>query len=301
MRELRRSFERGGITEVNEYIVDSKFLSQSASFMWGIVQRLTGIPQFAKEVEKAENRIGEIGLGPAMREVAGKFGLEVIVDEQPEWAKQTGQSTLVYGNHDTRNEPLILASILDRDDALAVGGAQFKKIGPNVGTHFLPVYSRKYARGQRDDLNLVTKMLYGKDVGVKEDDAQQITAESLKKAGELLARGWLVNMYPTDAEAIESKWRAGLGRIIANLPDDTDTSKILLVPMHVGHLDTKQFLLNARNVCAKGAKPRPLTVKVKFGKGIPLNSLEKNLPPDQIVEVLQKDYLRQFGNTEQKK
>ena len=301
MRELRRSFEQGGIAEVNEHIEDSRFLSHSASFMWGIIQRLTGIPKFAKEVERAEKRIGEIGLGPAMREVASKFGLEVCVDKQPDWAKQSGQSTLVYGNHDTRNEPLILASVLDRDDALAVGGAQFKKIGPNVGTHFLPVYSKKYARGQRDDLNLIARLLYGKDVGVNENEAHQITAESLGKASELLGQGWLVNMYPTDAEPIDSKWRAGLGRIITNLPADIDRSKVLLVPMNVDHLDTKQFLFNVRNVSATGAKPRPLTVKVKFGQGIPLNSLDKNLPPEQIVEVLRDDYLKQFGKKSSKK
>jgi len=295
MDTLRSAYLEGGIKGVNEHIDDSSAVSRSANSFWELIQRMSGLPEFAKELQRTEEHIATDGIGAAFRELAEKLGIEIKCDRVPEWLKTTGQPVLAYGNHSARVEPLLFGAFVERDDMSAIGGGVTKNLGPNFGRHVLPVIPKKYARDSDKSLTLGERVIYGEG-SLSKEEVEELNRASLEEAGKRLGQGQLIGIFPTATDAITSEWRPGLGRVIKNLPTGTDPGNILLAPIHFGSLRGVDFLSNIRRVFGKGKPPKLQPVEVVFGEELHLGDLSPNdLSAEELTNILKEDYLRKFG------
>lgn len=294
MDTLRRAFQDGGIKGVNEHIEDEMVMSRGASSFWELIQRMSGIPEFAKELQKVEERITTDSMGAAFRELVEKLGIEIKCDRVPEWLRTMGQPVLAYGNHSARIEPLLFGAFVERDDMAAIGGGITKNVGPNFGRHILPVFPKKYAHGSGKSLTLGEKIIYGEG-SLSKEEVEELNRKSLEEAGERLGQGQLIGIFPTATDAITGEWRAGLGRIIKSIPSGVDLENILLAPVHFGPLRGVDFLSNIRRVFEKGVPPKPQPVEVIFGEELRLGDLSSgDLSAEELTRILKEDYLGKF-------
>lgn len=290
MSEFHHAFENGGIKGINEYIEDKSAISRKAFSMWELVQWASGLPEFSKDLQKMEERLGKDGIGPVVRELMDKLGIEIKANKKPDWLSTPGSSILLYSNH-VRIEPFLLGTLIDRDDVAFVGGRMVQRAGSNIEPHVLPVVPKKFAKGTGDRHTAIEKGVFGAD-DLDVDEAVRLNQASMQEAGNRLANGWLVGIFPSATDSIEGRWRKGLGEIIKNTPSDKG---VRLAPTHFGEVGGVELLRRVRQVYAKGKKPKRLEVKVDFGKELDLNEVPRDLSPGDVSEFLRQDYLKKFS------
>lgn len=290
MGEYGDAFREGGLKKFNELVEDKTAVSRNAFSMWRFAQWASGLPEYAKEMQRVEEKLEKDGVGPAIREIMGKLGIEVEANVNPEWLSTQGSPVLLYGNHAARLEPWLLATLLDRNDVACVGGRMMQKAGPNIESHILPVIPKKYAKGG-GRRTIVEKTVFG-DGDLDVDEATKLNQASMQEAGKRLGDGWLVGIFPTATEAIDSKWRKGLGEIIKNTPQN---SEVRLVPTHFGDLKYREILKSIRRVYGKGKEPKHRIVDINFGEELRLSDLPPNMSAEEITQFLKQDYLKKFS------
>ena len=254
---------------------------------------------------------GEIGFINAVQETLRRDNISVdVVDGDFEQLQQHEDGILFVGDHKNQWEFVALMDMLarmGRDDMINIAKFYVKRqihqaLGGAASRLVAPVYPRLLAsdREERANSELLNRFLYRKFLLTMEESAE-VNEQVLGMASERLDEGGIVNIFPTGSvvDARTHEWRAGVGRIIRDVPDERKPD--ILVASYAMRDASRMRLVGAVAARGWGIFGRPQSMEVSLGPLVTASDVVESLPvslqrdPDAITEQLRRDFLTNFN------
>ena len=242
------------------------------------------IGKIAKVIDKT---IGQQGLAAAAHELLTMMKTKLTVKKYSEAVDsviQTGQ-VLVLGNHEHMLEVVaLLAAMPNRKEIYTVGVAGLKGVGPNFAKHLLPVHIRP-ASITAHEMKLTSRIGRALGLGVAvPPNAQEINAQSIRIAAELISNGAMVIMFPSGVRKSNSVWSAGVGYVVDQISRKDESSIIFAHINGASNHDVLRLVPGIRKFLPK--------FTVAFSEPITVSELPfTKMKPKQMVEYLHREYI----------
>lgn len=301
--DLKASFAAGGIEAMARTHSAATKSSLSYRLFCGLVDLVFPATPLLGIAGDLDHYIGELGVAdgskeilkriptPWMAEFPGRGGTEIRT-----------HPVVVFGKHGSILTPFLVAASLDRPDLKMLAASYIARLGPNIARTMypvrLPVPSFRSA-GRAGILPRISGWLTSRlESPLARDIRREQTRASLVQAAEHVRSGGALLIAP-DAGAPTSKWRPGIGFLVANLVQgDAADRGAYLVPYRIWASITGFFRLLSRNPISRalGRWQYRRPIRVAFGEPIPLSAVieQTGLDPVSITEYLEA-YYRALG------
>lgn len=264
-------------------------------------------PSFLREIE---NLGDEIGFIDAVHETLARDNVTVDVEGDFERLQNHSGGLLFIGDHKNQWEFVALMDMLSRmgrDDMYNIAKFYVQRqvhqaLGQAASRLILPVYPRILARDRGEFFNseVVNRVLYRRHLLTMAESAE-VNTRSLKIAGESLAGGGVVNIFPCGSvvDARKKPWRSGVGEILRQIPKE-NTQEVLVVPYSMADAPRAR-LVGAVALGGRGVFGRPQTLHVQLGPVQTVAELLDLLPDsassdrEAITSLLQEQFIEYFG------
>ena len=258
-----------------------------------IDKRFIGLLQFAQDWVNFEAMVEHNSVPEVARNVYDYLALDLRCSELPREFSQTSQPAILLGlNHEAVVEPIIVLSLLDRNDLKFPGMKLFQYLGPNVSELILPLLPGKVATDYSGSLKptLANKLdpiyrLYC----IENKSAEEIFRQnqnSLQQAADHVSAGGAVLIFPNGGRSIDSSWYPGIAQIISRLSPDVIASTPIF-PISLTGLARKQVYWKIHQAAFRQQSESSLSVNVY--DPIYLPSWATALPPDELLNYLRKE------------
>jgi hypothetical protein len=257
-----------------------------------IDKRFYGYAQFARDWVTFENRLNHESICHVCHDFFGYLGLEIQSNRIPEALKQPGKSMILLGiNHEAIIEPLILASLLGRNDIKFVGMKVFQYLGPNVAKYILPVLPKKVAHDNGNDrkssfsikFDIILDLYRLESLSLAE--IEQLNSSSIQQAADHLAEGGVLIIFPNGGRDVSCSWYQGIGQILSLLPPDR-VANTPIFPIGTNGLSRKSLSQKAKQ--AAFSRSSASVVNAHIYDPIYLPSWCSDSTPTELVEYLRK-------------
>ena len=248
------------------------------------IQRMPLIGNIAKMIDRI---IGQQGLAAAAHELLTMMKTKLTVKKYSEAVDnviQTGQ-VLVLGNHEHMLEVVaLLAAMPNRKDIYTVGVAGLKGFGPNFAKHLLPVHIRP-ASITAHEMKLTSRIGRALGLGVAvPPNAQEINAQSIRIAAELISNGAMVIMFPSGVRKTNSVWSVGVGYLVDQIARKDKTSIVFAYVTGASNLDFLRLIPGIRCLLPKFSVTLSTPIAIK---DLPVTKGS----PKQIAKYLHSEYI----------
>ena len=255
-----------------------------------IDERCFGYAKFASDWVAFESRLQDETIAQVCSDFFTYMGLKVLTNRVPEaFRKPTNPAILLGINHDAVIEPLIIASLLKRQDIRFVGMKVFQYLGKHISDLIFPVLPKKVAinyqghngRTLKSRLDIVLELYRMESLTLAE--IERLNCTSLKGAAEHIENGGLLIIFPNGGRSIEHAWYPGVGKMTKHLPE-TLTAKVPIFPIRTSGICRKQLKKCVR-LAAQG-NPQHTSVRTRIFDPIHLPPETASMSPDEIVNYL---------------
>lgn len=199
---------------------------------------------------------------------------------------------LIFGNHPTLIDPLVVLSVIKQDNTQIVAGDNVTKIGPNFSKYIFPIKNLQIIDNKPRKVILLDWLypIFFKSIAEyhKREDALTYNRNQTNKAADFLARGGKLLIFPGGQEKISKETMAnGIGFILSRtIKKQAKNVKILSFFVDIGHPNL--FMLKALFKLRK----KPIKIKIFFDHEVDASCLRGCITkPKEITRKLEKDYI----------
>lgn len=300
LRELRRSFDAGGIQALHATHLQSLEKSWRYRCLFRLLRLFLPITPLLTITKDLDRRVGEVGVHNASRETLAIPPLpwEARMPSPGEAEIRTAPF-IVYGTHGSILTPLLLAAAIDRPDLKMIAASYIAKLGPNIAACSFPVYASARVSVKRAGRKGLVPRAMGwiaakSEGGSERDGARERNLDSLRQAAAYLRQGGGLIIAPESRNRRQA-WRPGIGVIVADLAAEPGPQTVYLVPWCIrGASVTGIFQLLSRNPLVRRAGERRFRRPIEVMLGTPLAVdqvvSEVGCDPVKIAAYLERDY-----------
>lgn len=278
----------GGIEKLSQRLDQLQTSGPVKSLLYKLQKSQIGLSGLAFSLLEHEKELDSLGIAQASRNLLTRSGMLVSIDNRlsnNDLLKKNSRVLFVGLNHESFIEPIILYSLLDRDDIRLIAISFFRQLGRNFSKYLLPVLPKICTidyNGQRGKkiLGLDVRLGLYETEGLNLAQANKMNSHSLAEAARYLDKNHAVTLYPASGKSIGGSWFPGIGKII-NLMSDRK-SPLPVVAVEFRGLGKKKLLSHLRRVYT--GKPSILEMQVIIYPEINYLSTSKN--PLAITEEL---------------
>jgi hypothetical protein len=258
-----------------------------------IDKEFIGALQFAKDWVHFESQIEKKSVPVVAKSIFDYLGLEIPQDELPDEFSQPGQPAILLGlNHEAVVEPIILISLLNRDDIKFPGMKVFQYLGPNISEYILPLLPKKvaidYSGNTKPSISNKLDPFYQlyclEDKSIEE--IGRLNQSSLHQAAGHLAEGGALIIFPNGGRSINCPWYQGIGQIISRLPPEVITS-VPIFPISLSGLTRKMIYRKIHKAAFNQQKVTPICLKIYEPIYMPRWAVSAS--PKRLLDYLRKE------------
>lgn len=248
------------------------------------------INQVAEKITFFDEQIANKGLNNAALKLLGAF--KVRVNSVGLGKLENQNAYLIYGNHPTFLDPLLILTALGLDEIKLFASVVVLKIGPNFSRHVFPIKNLQTAAGKRRKQHLWDDWLFKIFPSMAEYcDREKAIIDNLKqveKAADFLAEGgkFLIFPFGHGKSPDRKNWKKGIGFILNKALKRRKCPKIKLLPFFIEEVHPYLFhfkvLFRVRRV---------KTLNIYFGKEIePSKFGDLVSDPKKLTDKISKEY-----------
>jgi hypothetical protein len=258
-----------------------------------IDKKFIGALQFARDWVHFESQVENISLPDVARSIYDYLGLEIHRGDLPAEFSQSGQPALLLGlNHEAVIEPIILISLLNRDDVKLPGMKVFQYLGPNISEYILPLLPKKVANDYCGNTKPTTSnkldpfyQLYCLEDKSTEEIFRLNQSSVHQAAGHIVDGGALI-IFPNGGRPINSPWYQGVGQILTLLPQETIPS-LPIFPISLGGVTRKMIYRKIHKAAFNRQEDTPVFLKVY--EPIFLPKWTASASPERLLDHLKQE------------
>jgi len=253
-------------------------------------KRFIGLTQFARDWVDLEKQLESRSVPEMAREFIDYLALKLQINQFPAQFSRPGRPAILLGlNHEAYLEPVVLVSLLHRNDMRIMGMKVFQYLGPRLAEYILPVLSKKVAVDYYGDkksalyklLNPVYRLYLLESRSVEE--SRHLNRKSIQQAADHLSAGGVLITFPGGGQHIHRPWYRGTGEILSLLPPEILCSTPIY-PIVTTGLSKKLFLQKAHQAVSVTKRPASVQVNVYDPIYIPPEIVDYS--PEQLLEYL---------------
>lgn len=264
------------------------------------------LPRFLREIEDLADDIGFIN---AVHETLVRNNISVDVEGDFDRLKEHDDGILFVGDHKNQWEFVALMDMLShmgREDMINVAKFYVQRqihqsLGVAASRLVLPVYPRILARDREEVFNseTINRFLYRRFL-LDQEESAKVNEAAIVTSADFLDDGGVVNIFPCGSvvDARTHIWRAGVGRIIRQLPEE-GRGDVLVAPYATEDI-SKARLVGAVAMRGRGIFGRPQSMDVEVGPLYTAEEIVSSLPrsdrddPVALTSKLRQQFLDHF-------
>jgi len=253
-------------------------------------KRFVGLAQFARDWVNIEKQLDSRSVPEMAREYSDYLALELQINQVPAQFSLPGRPAILLGlNHEAYIEPVVLVSLLHRNDMRILGMKIFQYLGPRIAEYILPVLPKKvavdYHGNKKPTLFNLLEPIYRLYLLENRTVAEigHLNQLSIQHAADHLSAGGVLITFPGGGQHLHRPWYRGTGEILSLLPPEV-LSSTPIYPISTTGLSKKLFLQKARQ--AAFVKQRPASVQINVYDPIYIPTEIVDYSPEQLVDYL---------------
>ncbi len=289
VKPLRPQLCRHGVGGVVK-VIDCQDHHPLTRLLLAADRRYVGLAQFARDWVFLEKQLESRSVPEMAREFFEYLALDLNTNQFPVELSEPDRPLILLGlNHESIIEPIVLVSLLNRNDLKFLGMKVFQYLGPRIAAYILPVLPRKVAVdycGEKkpafsDRLDLIYQLYVLENRTV--DEIKELNRWSICQAAEHLCGGGALIIFPNGGRPIDRPWYRGIGEILDLLPPEV-LSSMPIFPISIVGPSRKQLFQKVRQ--AVFSRRCSTSIQVNLFDPIYIAPEAASFSPEQILDLL---------------